>query len=1349
MPGSGEVVAAAALEDGPCSVTVTLQAPRGSTAGGGGGTGGAGALLPGGTSPLSVPGGLLNPARQLSQGRAFQGRAHSQASPSSLGRSQPPSHSPRSHAQQQRQLLTGLQTSAWSTLLRSPQARQAPLRRPLPRGYSTSTLQFGQARSSSGSLAVSGCGDGGVGMVGCGGSGPGLRSNGDVHPPAGLLQTQTARRPNTRASVAGVLLVAGHDSDSGAALSLLPHAVVTRVGGSSIGGWGFQATGSHPSTQHTVPFDSGVLHPPDQPEPRQSGAGTGSGSVLLGGFTSPPSMARAVDSAAATGDTSASSLPRTGPGPLGSVGALGGGGGAAGAAGGGGLSSTPGGSGAMTRLLGITLATVASRRMPSATPRHTEAPAAWPSPRSPPQWARHSMPATAGDMALTSGPLEDEVLLQSLPRPATANVANVANVASVFHALAGPSGGDLSAAEPGVGAMRLPSTAESAVSLLFSADGPHAVHYSAEAQPPPIGPHFAAVLDSRGTGAGSSFAHPAVDTASGTGLSSSEAHLFMMTTAGVSRSPFSTLGTALLSTHAGMSGAHAHSSTAGGRTPGLGEGEGDGFAEGDGGGILGAAPPAVSRRHGSGTTAAAAGACAFQVLSAPDVMAPVPAPALPAAEVNPTRTASTAVSHGAGGAASPCSVPSSPHAASSPHDGVGSLRGALWDAATASPAAGPVDTAAAAAAAAAEAEAAAAASQSAQSSATLPTARLPDMLMGSMTLNADDGRHRPAWAVMMGSTGPGNDITSPHAHAAAANASMTNALDTATTLPSLALLPRLTATNGRSAGGAASCLAAGAAEGSDGRRRSRQLSDHSTGAASASTTSLGADRGQGGTGVLLRVDLDPAAQAREPRRLQPGSPVLLAPAHQSPAPPTGALPSVPFPSVRSAAGEEMLPQLPLWPPAAPPPPPAPPSLYTSPNAHSPRAGATPRSLVHGPAVTGLLAAAAAARRTPAPDPRGRRFPRPNGSSSGYAPAPAAPTANPVATGATPLSAVASRGGGSAVGFEEVPYEVPYEPLQSEPQWHEVSLTRFVHPVLGQSVVLVVQNDVTARIWAERQLARVVEAEHTLLENIFPHHVIQHIAAAAAASDDEHEEHEEEAGAEGLGQGQGTDAAAVEGAAQGSAADHGPPSARLPAIRGDTFLHLATSHKALTVLFCDIQGFTPMCKAVPPMSVMAFLNDLFTRLDGLLDQYGVYKVETIGDCYVAAGGLMRVDEETGAVTVRSDDVDPQHASRTVQFAKALLRAASAVRLPTTGEPVRLRVGIHSGPAMSGVVGTRMPRFCLFGDTMNTASRMESTGEAGAIHVSQATRDLAPGEAWQPTGGVEVKVKGVMSTFLLRP
>ncbi|PNH01787.1 Guanylate cyclase soluble subunit beta-2, partial [Tetrabaena socialis] len=118
----------------------------------------------------------------------------------------------------------------------------------------------------------------------------------------------------------------------------------------------------------------------------------------------------------------------------------------------------------------------------------------------------------------------------------------------------------------------------------------------------------------------------------------------------------------------------------------------------------------------------------------------------------------------------------------------------------------------------------------------------------------------------------------------------------------------------------------------------------------------------------------------------------------------------------------------------------------------------------------------------------------------------------------------------------------------------------------------------------------------------------------------------------------------------------------------------------------------------------------------------------------AGGLISKDAD-GFAAVRKDSNDKLQAWRVISFAKAMLRDARKVVLPTTGEPVKMRVGVHTGPVVSGIVGTRMPRFCLFGDTINTASRMESTSPYGRVQVSAATHALVPDEDWEPTGGVE--------------
>ncbi|KAG2499266.1 hypothetical protein HYH03_002844 [Edaphochlamys debaryana] len=292
-------------------------------------------------------------------------------------------------------------------------------------------------------------------------------------------------------------------------------------------------------------------------------------------------------------------------------------------------------------------------------------------------------------------------------------------------------------------------------------------------------------------------------------------------------------------------------------------------------------------------------------------------------------------------------------------------------------------------------------------------------------------------------------------------------------------------------------------------------------------------------------------------------------------------------------------------------------------------------------------------------------------------------------------------------------------------WHEVRAAALVDPGSGARFLVVMQKDVTAKVEAERHIAQVSETEHRLLEQVFPRHVLAYMTE------------------QGFDQPQPLQPA-LSTAADGSAQLN--PAWR-PCVRDCT--QLATWHPQVTVLFADIQGFTPMCKELPAAVVMKFLNDLFVRFDSLLDVYSVYKVETIGDCYVVAAGLIGQDADGMAAVQGGGEADPHQADRVFGFAQAMLRGAACVALPTTGEPVRIRVGIHSGAVVSGVVGTRMPRFCLFGDTINTASRMESTSRAGCIHVSNDTFSQLSTRrqfGWEATGAVEVKGKGLMKTFL---
>ncbi|KAM9723793.1 LOW QUALITY PROTEIN: atrial natriuretic peptide receptor 1-like [Menidia menidia] len=189
-------------------------------------------------------------------------------------------------------------------------------------------------------------------------------------------------------------------------------------------------------------------------------------------------------------------------------------------------------------------------------------------------------------------------------------------------------------------------------------------------------------------------------------------------------------------------------------------------------------------------------------------------------------------------------------------------------------------------------------------------------------------------------------------------------------------------------------------------------------------------------------------------------------------------------------------------------------------------------------------------------------------------------------------------------------------------------------------------------------------------------------------------------------------------------------------RGETVR--AEAFDCVTVYFSDIQGFTALSAQSTPMQVVTLLNDLYTCFDAIIDNFDVYKVETIGDAYMVVSGL---PEPNGA----------RHGPEVARMALALLAAVRNFRVRhRPQDQVRLRTGIHSGPVCAGVVGLKMPRYCLFGDTVNTSSRMESTGEALRIHVSAATRDvLLDFNCFQLElrGDIDIKGKGKMTTYWL--
>jgi guanylate cyclase len=179
--------------------------------------------------------------------------------------------------------------------------------------------------------------------------------------------------------------------------------------------------------------------------------------------------------------------------------------------------------------------------------------------------------------------------------------------------------------------------------------------------------------------------------------------------------------------------------------------------------------------------------------------------------------------------------------------------------------------------------------------------------------------------------------------------------------------------------------------------------------------------------------------------------------------------------------------------------------------------------------------------------------------------------------------------------------------------------------------------------------------------------------------------------------------------------------------------IAESQPDVTVLFADIVGFTALGEDLGAQALVNLLNEVFVVFDDLANAAGLEKIKTIGDAYMLVGGLP---------TPRAD-----HLSAVLEVAIAMCDAISGVTTPH-GEPLQLRIGIDAGPVVAGVIGRHKFSYDVWGDTVNTASRMESHGVPGRIQVTErVARAASPQFEFEPRRSVTIKGKGTMSTYLL--
>jgi class 3 adenylate cyclase len=179
--------------------------------------------------------------------------------------------------------------------------------------------------------------------------------------------------------------------------------------------------------------------------------------------------------------------------------------------------------------------------------------------------------------------------------------------------------------------------------------------------------------------------------------------------------------------------------------------------------------------------------------------------------------------------------------------------------------------------------------------------------------------------------------------------------------------------------------------------------------------------------------------------------------------------------------------------------------------------------------------------------------------------------------------------------------------------------------------------------------------------------------------------------------------------------------------------IAEGFQSATILFADIVGFTTLAESKTPEEVIGILNEIFSEFDQLVEETNLEKIKTIGDAYMVASGLPLES--------------PDHAKLIAWLALKMKESLSKFN-QNSGQKLEIRIGIHSGPVVAGVIGKKKFTYDVWGDTVNTASRMESHGIPGKIQISEKTFSILKDDfECMERGLIEIKGKGFMKTYIL--